>query len=77
VLQTTGPKAAKLGLRIGDVIVAINGTPITNMDQYYFAIDSAADSHISFTAWDGHRYITATADLPDHRLGVNLYPLRR
>ena len=77
VLRTLGPKAAKLGLQIGDVIVAINGTRISNMDQYFFVIDSAADSHISFTAWNGHGYITATADLPDHRLGVDLYPLHR
>jgi tetratricopeptide (TPR) repeat protein len=77
VLRTTGPNAAKIGLRIGDVIVAINSTPITNMDQYYFVIDSATDSHIRFTAWNGRSYITASADLPDHRLGVDLYPLRR
>ena len=77
VLGTMGPKAAKIGLRIGDVLVAINGTPIGNMDQYYFMIDSATDSHIRFTAWNGHIYVTATADLPDHRLGVDLRPLHR
>lgn len=77
VLRTISPKAKAIGLRIGDVIVAINGTRITNMNQYLMVIDSAPDSHIRFTAWNGHGYITAAADLPDHRLGVDLLPLRR
>jgi hypothetical protein len=77
VLRTSSPKAAAIGLKAGDVIVAINDTRITNMDQYFFVIDSAPDSHIRFTAWNGHTYITSAGDLPDHRLGVDLYPLRR
>ena len=70
VLRTTSPKAAAIGLKAGDVIVAINDTRIANMDQYLLVIDSAPDSHFRFTAWNGHTYITCAADLPDHRLGV-------
>ncbi len=77
MLRTVNPKAAALGLKIGDVIVAINGTPVTTMDQYTLVIDSAPDSHIRFTTWNGTSYTTAAADLPDRRLGVDLLPLHR
>jgi serine protease Do len=39
-----GSPAARAGLRSGDLLVAANGQPLTNSDELYDALDSAADS---------------------------------
>ncbi len=77
LLRSASPKTASLGLKPGDVIVAINGTRVTNKSQYFLLLDTAASSRISFTAWNGRDYITGAIELPDRRLGVDISQLSR
>jgi serine protease Do len=43
IAQAEGP-AARAGLRAGDIIVGVNGTPVRSVDELKSAVDAAGDS---------------------------------
>jgi tetratricopeptide (TPR) repeat protein len=73
LLNTTSKTIESLGLQKGDVIVAINGIRIRNKGQYFYKMDTARSSKVDLIVWSKRSYRSVTADLPNHRLGVDIY----
>ncbi len=59
----------------GDIIVALNGYPLENVDQYRVVILLDDNNKVSFTIWRGNAYVEVPAELPFQSLGVYLKPL--
>jgi hypothetical protein len=67
LLSRTGRLAERAGLRVGDVLVAIDGVQIQNKDQYYFARALSYDSNITYLLFRAGRYLELKANLPQRR----------
>ncbi|MBX9723001.1 MAG: hypothetical protein K2X81_16485, partial [Candidatus Obscuribacterales bacterium] len=65
----------KYGLKLTNVIVAINGQLVQSLPQYFYLIDSANNPNIEFTVWSGHKYISLKAALPNRRWKCDLNPI--
>ena len=73
VLITSSSKTTEsLGMRQGEVIVAINGVRIHNKGQYFYKMDTSHSAKVDFIVWSRRSYRAVTGDLPNHRLGVNI-----
>lgn len=68
-------RTKKYGLKLGNVIVAINGQLVQSLEQYFYLMDSAKDPDIEFTVWTGKQYSTLKAALPGRRWKCDLYPI--
>ena len=72
LVDETGPRIEAIGLKPGAVIVAINGTRVRNMEQYYCVSWANVDPRLQFIAWQDGRYIQAEATFKDRRLQVSM-----
>lgn len=72
LVDETGPRVEAIGLKPGAVIVAINGTRVRNMEQYYCVSWANVDPRVQFIAWQDGRYIQAEATFKDRRLQVSM-----
>ena len=59
----TGATGAKAGFAVGDVIVAVDGIAVHNLDQLTMARDLDIKPDISFTAWKDGKYVTIQAPI--------------
>jgi hypothetical protein len=66
LVQGTGVIGAREGLKIGDVVVAVDGLLVQNANQYRVARGASADPIIRFTVWRDGQYVEVPARL---RLG--------
>jgi serine protease Do len=59
--------AEQAGVLRGDVIVAVEGSPVTDPDTLYAALDSAAGREITLTVLRGSQELTLTTHIEDKR----------
>lgn len=57
-------------LRVGDVIVALDGTRTHNFVQYSYLRDSQTVPELDLIVWQGSAYHEIKANPPNHRFGV-------
>ena len=64
------------GLRSGDVVVAVHGVRIHNLEQYNYARNSSSNPDLDLIVWQTAAYHEVHASPPDGRFGVDLddYP---
>jgi tetratricopeptide (TPR) repeat protein len=58
------------GLKAGDVIVAVYGTRVHNLLQYYYARDLKPNPQLDLIAWQTNSYREFNPSPPHHRFGV-------
>ena len=58
------------GMRVNDVIVAVNGIRIHSMAQYKYARETEASPEMILVVWQGNQYRELKANLPDHQFGA-------
>ena len=64
-VQEKSPAAA-LRLQTGDVITAVNGTSVSNVKEFYAALDTQKNSQVYFDVYsDGHTISTARYRIPN------------
>jgi tetratricopeptide (TPR) repeat protein len=61
--------ARAAGLKVGDVIVAINGIRMHNFKQYSCGRDFNTGPEMDLIIWQGNRYNEIKASPPNHRFG--------
>jgi tetratricopeptide (TPR) repeat protein len=61
--------AGAAGLKVGDVIVAINGIRMHNFNQYSCGREFDATPEMNLIVWQGNRYNQIKASPPDHHFG--------
>jgi tetratricopeptide (TPR) repeat protein len=59
------------GLRIGDVIVALNSTRTHTFNQYVFIRDALTGPELDLIVWQGSGYHEIKASPPNHKFGVD------
>lgn len=64
------------GLRIGDVVCAIDGQRVRNLLQYYFLMDLSIKSDSVLLVQRGHKILEIQAIVPDRRLGVDIVAVK-
>ncbi|MBA3699840.1 MAG: hypothetical protein H0W78_13410 [Planctomycetes bacterium] len=64
--------ASENDIRLGHVIVAIDGVACDTTAQYYFLRALTVDQPLAIIVWDGNGYRQVIADVPNRRLRVNL-----
>lgn len=64
------------GLKTGDVIVALNGDRVYDLDQYCYLRDQSKVPEMHFIFWNGREYKETKASPPQHRFKVvfSTYP---
>jgi hypothetical protein len=62
----------KAGMKTGDVIVALNGIRIHNVNQYGYGRKTATRPEMSLIVWQGDQYREIKASPPNHLFGVRL-----
>jgi hypothetical protein len=60
------------GLRAGDVIVAIEGTEVHNLTQFYQIRDSDISAPMTLIVWQSDKYLEVKASPPERRFGVSI-----
>jgi hypothetical protein len=75
ILTSTG-KLKRLGLRPGDVIVALDGYRIRNVKQYRLVRSLTEDPKMGLVVWHDDRYLEVQAARPYRSLGSELGPYR-
>jgi tetratricopeptide (TPR) repeat protein len=61
-----------VGLKKGDVIVAVYGVPIHNVTQYTYGRSLKETPALDLIVWQGDAYREITASPPKHLFGVNI-----
>lgn len=60
------------GLKIGDIIVAIDGVRVRTLAQYIYIHSSLQPPKLPIVIWDGENYRAIEAHLTDLRFGVTM-----
>ena len=60
----------------GDIIVAIDGYQVDNLEQYYIVRDKSDEPQVRFIVWHKNRYLNVDAKLKNRKFGVDIetYP---
>jgi hypothetical protein len=68
----------KIGMKTGDVIVAVNGIRVHNFDQYSYGRETSLAPEMTLIVWQGNQYREIKASPPNHRFGVDMgdYPAK-
>ena len=66
------PRTEALGLSPENIVVAVNGYRVRNIQQFMLASDTKLDPAIEYTWWNGKTYKSGTVSLPDHRLKCSI-----
>ena len=64
------------GLRMDDIVVALDGYQVTNLDQYAYLSAFNHDPNMTFIIWRKDRYLKIHANVPGHLFGVGLQTVR-
>ncbi len=76
IILSWSRKLSENGLASGDIIVAVDGYQVDNLDQFYIVRDKVDDPQVSFIVWHKNRYLHIDAKLKNRRFGVDIetYP---
>jgi hypothetical protein len=77
VLTGTSQISTQAGMKVGDVIVAINGVRVRNSKQYYYLLDSANSPRTEVGFCSGREYRSVVIDLPEKRIGATITDRRQ
>jgi tetratricopeptide (TPR) repeat protein len=72
ILRSRNAKTDELGLKIGDIFVAVDGFRIHSLPQYSFVRAMSTDPRIGFFVWNGTAYFEIKATLPTRRYGADI-----
>jgi tetratricopeptide (TPR) repeat protein len=61
-VESDSPAAKRVGLRAGDIIVAVDGWHVANVNQYYAVRDFPEAGPFTLTVWRGHLTNVQIAD---------------
>jgi hypothetical protein len=67
-LAGTSRVTQRLGLRVGDVLVAIDGYRISNTAQYYMVRAFRTDPIVSYIVWQTDHYVEVKGNVPQRRI---------
>jgi hypothetical protein len=75
VITTQSSLISQYGLKVGDVIVALDGYRVDTFGQYGFVRGMKADVPLQLILWDGTQYRELSASVPDRRFecGMETY----
>jgi S1-C subfamily serine protease len=69
MLTSFGPRAARIGLRPNDVIVAVDDWRVRTPDQYMMASRLKFDEQMTFTVWRDGRFQQLRLHVPQRWFG--------
>jgi tetratricopeptide (TPR) repeat protein len=69
-VQEENDQTQAAGLKKGDVIVALGGQRVDNLEQYLYLRVRQAEDTLRLVVWDGAAYREVTASPPQRRFGV-------
>lgn len=72
LIESSSTALRKHNLSRGDVIVAIEGTHVENLSQFYAVRDQSDDPNVEFIVWSDNRYKHVKAHLEGRRFGVSI-----
>ena len=64
VLTRNSPRTDKAGLRVSDIIVAVNGCRVHDTYEYYAARAPSTNPNVKFIIWRGGKYIEVDSFFP-------------
>jgi tetratricopeptide (TPR) repeat protein len=67
----------KAGMKLADVIVAVNGLRVHNFPQYNYGRSADMTSEMTLIIWQANQYREVVANPPDHRFGVKMGDYRQ
>jgi hypothetical protein len=62
----------KIGMQVGDILVAIDGLRLHNQAQYFFLRDGAIDPNISYLVWRKTKYIQIRGYVPNRQIRASI-----
>ena len=76
IILSSSQKLREYGLASGDIIVAIDGYQVDNLEQYYIVRDKSDEPQVRFIVWHKNRYLNVDAKLKNRKFGVDIetYP---
>lgn len=66
-----GSAAARAGLEVNDIIVSINGTPMTSMDHLVYAVRNSSVAQMDVINNRDGQHVNVTAFPRNGKLGIN------
>ena len=78
VVQSYSLRSNDAGVKVGDVIVAVNGWQVANAEQFKLASQLKLSPAMEYTIWneDKFNYKMAKLNTVDHRIGCELEPFK-
>ena len=75
VITSSSSRIMQHGLKVGDVIVALDGYRVDTFGQYGFVRGMKAEAPLQLILWDGSKYREQAASVPDRRFecGMETY----
>jgi len=70
VFHAYGRRAERIGLRMSDVIVAVDGIRVRNHQQYWYVIRSSFDTRVPLIVWREGGYRELNATIPQRSFGA-------
>src|SRR5438067_2616705 len=70
VFHDYGRRAERIGLRMSDVIVAVDGIRVRNHQQYWYVIRSGFDTRVPLIVWREGGYRELNATIPQRSFGA-------
>ncbi len=76
IIISSSSKLREYGLAHGDIVVAIDGYRVDNLQQYEIIRDRSSDPQVHFIVWHKNRYLNVDAQLKNRKFGVDIetYP---
>lgn len=75
LIRTSSPLVHAAGLKVGDVIVAIEGARVRSLPQYSFLRDRDPNSKMTLIVWNGAAYAEVPVDAPKRRMNCDIATL--
>jgi tetratricopeptide (TPR) repeat protein len=72
LITVGGDLTEKYGLKVKEIIVAVNGIQVKTREQYHYMLNASPGTKMQFVVWNGNAYRTLEADLPDRRWGCQI-----
>jgi len=72
LLSRASATSQRIGLWVGDVLVALDGYRIANTDQYYIVRDMSTSPAVMYTVWRNGKYLEVKGRIPGRQLGARV-----
>jgi len=72
VVKSVNPNTARVGLKLGDVFVALDGYRVQTLEQYMLIRALTDDPHLTLIVWNRNKYVEIETSLPDRRFDCKI-----